>query len=111
MPNTTIAAVALAVALLTGVWSRPAAAMGPAAPAALTVTGHYGAPVQAVHDTRRWHQRHYWRWDHRPIWDDPWEVLQPTIWGSAEPHYVPADVWARKWHPAHPHHWAWRRYR
>ena len=25
------------------------------------------------------------------VWDDPWMVLQPNFWGSAEPHFVPAD--------------------
>jgi hypothetical protein len=106
MPKAAIAAVAFTVALLTGVCSHPAAAMGPVAPAAPVSAEGYHAPVQRVHYVgRRWRQRHYWRWDHRPVWDDPWEMLRPTIWGSAEPHYVPADVWARKWHPAHHHHW------
>jgi hypothetical protein len=108
MPKAAAAAVACAAILLSGLLPHPAAAMGPMAPFALA-TGHgYGAPVQAIHDVRRWRQRHYWRWDHRPVWDDPWEVLRPTIWGSPEPHLVPADVWARKWHLAHIHHWARR---
>jgi len=111
MLKTAIAAVVFAAVLLIGVWSRPASAMGPAAPAALAAAGGYSAPVLTIHDARRWHQRHYWRWDHRPVWDDPWEVLRPTIWGSPEPHYVPANVWARKWHPAHGHYWAKRHYR
>jgi hypothetical protein len=109
MPRAAIAAAVFVAALLTGVWSHPAAAMGPAAPAALAAAARAGTRVQAIHDVRRWRQRHYWRWDHRPVWDDPWEVLQPTIWGSPEPHYVPADVWARKWHLGHLHHWARRR--
>jgi hypothetical protein len=54
---------------------------------------------------RRWPPRQYWQWDRRPIWDDPWTVLQPTIWGSPEPYVVPADSWARGWHPP------WIRYR
>ncbi len=45
-----------------------------------------------------WGHREYWRWDHRPVWDDPWRVLRPTIWGSPEPHLVPAEIWVRKWH-------------
>ena len=105
MPKVGIAAIAFAIAL-TGLWSHPAAATGPAAPAALLPAGGYSTQVRTVHDVRRWRERHYWRWDHRPVWDDPWEVLRPNFWGSPEPHFVPADVWARKWHPAHWHHWA-----
>lgn len=101
MPKTAIAAVAFAAALLTGAPSHRAAADG------------YSAPVRTIHYAKRpWHQRHYWRWDHRPIWDDPWEVLRPTIWGSAEPHFVPADIWARKWRPTYLHRWhRWARRR
>ncbi len=62
---------------------------------------------------RDWPHRRYWQWDHRPIWDDPWVVLKPNFWGSPEPHLVPANVWARKWHPPRLHHWRahhrWRR--
>lgn len=105
-----IAAVAFTAALVTGAWSPPAAAMGPAAPGALAAAGSYGQPVLRIYDIKRWRQRHYWRWDHRPVWDDPWEVLRPTIWGSPEPHFVPADVWARKWRPAYFHHWPRRHY-
>lgn len=104
MSKTVIAATFATV--LMGTWPHPAAAMGPAAPVALSAASAPGAPVLAIHYAKRWHQRHYWRWDHRPIWDDPWQVLRPTIWGSAEPHYVPANIWARKWHPAHWHQWA-----
>jgi hypothetical protein len=112
MPKTAIAAVVVAAALVIGAWSHPAAAigpvaMGPVASAALPTAGGYNAPVTLVRYVRHgWRQRRYWRWDHRPIWDDPWEVLQPTIWGSPEPHVVPADVWARKWHPARWHYGA-----
>ncbi len=109
MSKTAIAAVVFAAVVLSGVWSQPATAMGPAAPAALAHAGADSAPVRMIHYARRWHQRRYWRWDHRPVWDDPWEVLQPTIWGSPEPHYVPADIWARRWHPARWHRWV-RRY-
>ena len=105
MARTTIAAGLFSAALLLGVAPDRANAMGPAAPAALAAG--YRDPVQAIHyEKRPLGRRHYWRWDHRPVWDDPWEVLEPTIWGSPEPHYVPADIWARKWHPAHWHHWA-----
>jgi len=55
---------------------------------------------------REWAPREYWRWDHRPIWDDPWRVLKPNFWGSPEPHLVPADVWARKWRLRYP--WRYR---
>jgi hypothetical protein len=108
----TAIAVAFAAVLLTGVCSHPAAAMGPAVPAAFAPpAGVYSAPVRTIHYARPWHQRRYWRWDHRPVWDDPWEVLRPTIWGSPEPHLVPADVWVRKWHPAHLHYLARHHYR
>jgi hypothetical protein len=107
MPKTAIAAIVVTATLVIGAWSDPAAAMGPVAPGALATAGGYNAPVTPVHYVRHsWRQRRYWRWDHRPVWDDPWEVLRPTIWGSPEPHVVPANVWARKWHPAHWHHWA-----
>ena len=51
-----------------------------------------------------WAHREYWQRDHRPIWDDPWPVLKPNFFGSPEPHLVPADIWARKWHPPWPHY-------
>jgi hypothetical protein len=54
---------------------------------------------------RQWPARQYWQWDSRPIWDDPWRVLKPNFWGSPEPHLVPADIWARKWHLPGVHHW------
>jgi hypothetical protein len=67
--------------------------------------------VQIVHFicdwkcARRWPPRQYWQWDQRPVWDDPWTVLQPNIMGSPEPRFVPADRWAHEWHPP------WMRYR
>ena len=54
---------------------------------------------------RRWPPRQYWQWDQRPIWDDPWTVLQPNFWGSPEPYFVPADQWAHEWHPPWIRHW------
>jgi hypothetical protein len=112
MPKSLIVAAILGAAVLLGAWSSPAAVIGPAAPAALATAGINNAPVRSIHYVGyRWRQRRYWRWDHRPVWDDPWDVLRPTIWGSPEPHYVPADVWARKWHPARLRHWARRPYR
>lgn len=73
MPKkTTIATIAFAVALLLCAWPRPATAMGPAAPAAFSGAGVNNAPVRSVHYVRhRWRQRRYWRWDHRPVWDNP----------------------------------------
>jgi hypothetical protein len=58
---------------------------------------------------RAWGPRHYWQWDHRPVWDNPWQVLRPTIWGSPEPHLVPAGIWACKWHMPSARYW--RRHR
>jgi hypothetical protein len=89
-----------------------------AAVLALGATTHGAAADgyrKAVHHRRQfareWAPREFWQWDHRPIWDDPWTVLRPTIWGSPEPYVVPADIWACKWHlpPAHP--WRWHRRR
>jgi hypothetical protein len=54
-----------------------------------------------------WAPRQYWQWDHRPVWDDPWRVLRPNFWGSPEPHLVPADIWACKWHLPN-RSWRWR---
>ena len=105
MRRTAVAAGLFAAALLIGIAPKQAGAVGPMA-AAVSAMGN-GEPIRTIHyERRQW--RHYWRWDHRPVWDDPWEVLEPTIWGSPEPHYVPADIWARKWHPAHRRHWAHR---
>jgi hypothetical protein len=102
---------ALLAALAAGASTLGAAAMPIAAPASRAVTA---APA-FVHPigwscrcARNWGPREYWRWDHRPIWDDPWRVLKPNFWGSPEPHLVPADVWARKWRLRYPwrhRHW------
>ncbi len=80
-------------------------AFSAAAPAERTAASEYGGrPVHRHCDCARdWPHRHYWQWDHRPIWDDPWLILKPNFFGSPEPHLVPADIWARKWHP--PHYW------
>jgi hypothetical protein len=79
-----------------------------AAPAENAVAAEYGA-LRAAHwrcnCSREWPHRQYWQWDHRPIWDDPWLVLKPNFWGSPLPHLVPANVWARKWHPPWLHRW------
>jgi len=90
-----------------------AAAMPFTAPAELGTATAGGGLVQRVHCGRRcaleWPRRHYWQWGDRPAWDDPWVVLRPNFWGSPEPHLVPADIWACKWHlPPGPH---WRRHR
>jgi hypothetical protein len=88
-----------------------AAAMTPATPsdrAAATQGARSVRTVDFVCDwkcARRWPPRQYWRWDRRPIWDDPWTVLQPTIWGSPEPDLVPADRWAHQWHPPWIRYW------
>jgi hypothetical protein len=97
---------ALAVLALSAAFS----AMASAEPA---VAAEYGAPHAAYRHcacARDWPHRQYWQWDHRPIWDDPWLVLKPNFWGSPEPHLVPADIWARKWHPPWPHYWPHHRH-
>jgi hypothetical protein len=94
MRSGTPAGLALSVAL----WA--------AGPTGYAVAAEYGAPAAAplkhswrCNCVRDWPHRQYWQWDHRPIWDDPWLVLKPNFFGSPEPHLVPADIWARKWHP------------
>lgn len=101
---------ALVAALSAGTSTLGAAAMpiaAPTNPAAAT------APDAFVHTigwscrcVRNWGPREYWRWDHRPIWDDPWAVLKPNFFGSPEPHLVPAEIWARKWRLRRP--WQYR---
>jgi hypothetical protein len=91
-------------------------AFSAAAPAENALAGGY-AVSRAAHwrcaCMRDWPHRQYWQWDHRPIWDDPWLVLEPNFWGSPQPHLVPADIWARKWHPpwlhGRPQRRHWRR--
>ena len=120
MANTIIAGAVLASVLAFGAASQGAAA-APVAPAGVLVPAGWNAGLHKVHyrcqcapawAPREWAPREYWQWDHRPIWQDPWKVLRPTIWGSPEPYLVPADIWACKWHlPAfHPlRHWRWHR--
>lgn len=97
-----LAGAALVLAIAIGGPCHRAAAMVPASPSR-TITGSRDDGVLLHVHLRRanswqWAPRQYWRWDHRPIWDDPWEVLRPTIWGSPEPYLVPADIWACEWH-------------
>jgi hypothetical protein len=87
-------------------WAERAAAMPFSAPAAATWSVTRPRPVRFA---REWARRHYWQWDSRPIWDHPWRVLRPNFWGSPEPHLVPADIWACKWHL--PRARVWRRRR
>jgi hypothetical protein len=101
MVKAVIAWAVLASVLVLGAATPRATALPIAPPVALISTTWSGA-MQKVHYRRSWRRewapREYWRWDHRPTWDDPWRVLKPTIWGSPEPHLVPAEIWARKWH-------------
>lgn len=96
MRSGVVAALALGVAASTMTSAEPAGA-------AEYTTAR--ATYQHCQCTADWPHRQYWQWDRRPIWDDPWLVLTPNFFGSAEPHLVPADIWARKWHPPWPHHW------
>jgi hypothetical protein len=87
-----------------------------AAPADSALADGYPAPRHAhwrCACSREWAPRRYWQWDHRPIWDDPWLVLKPNFWGSPLPHLLPANIWAREWHPPWLHRWRahhhWRR--
>ncbi len=111
MHKIVIAGAVLALALAVGAATNRAAAI-PIAPRmdVRPAAGDVGS-VQKIHDAcrcaRQWPHREYWQWDSRPIWDDPWRVLKPNFWGSPEPHLVPADIWARKWHLPRVHYWRW----
>ena len=91
--------------------AQRAAAITISAPAASGWTNNRLQPAR--YRPLTWAPRQYWQWDHRPVWDDPWAVLRPNFWGSAEPHLVPADIWACKWHLPSDQPWArdwrWRR--
>jgi hypothetical protein len=73
--------------------------------------------IQPIHDAcrcrRAWARRHYWPWGHDGVWDEQLEErwFNPLnhFWGTPEPPLVPADRWARKWHP--PFHPIWNRAR
>ena len=101
---------AVLVTVAAGASVLSAAAMPIAAPVNRAAAAQPGAFVDKIRWScrcdREWAPREYWRWDHRPIWDDPWAVLKPNFWGSPEPHLVPADVWARKWRLRYP--WRYR---
>jgi hypothetical protein len=102
MRTAALAALALSLGLLA------------AAPPENAGAAEYSAPrVAHWRCNCSWPHRQYWQWDHRPIWDDPWVVLKPNFFGSPLPHLVPANIWARKWHPPWLHRWHehhhWRR--
>ena len=102
---------AFAVAGLILATADRSSAMAAAAPAELAPAPPDANGVRMAHFAcdprcaRRWPPRQYWHWDDRPIWDDPWVVLQPNFWGSREPYFLPADQWAREWHPPWARHW------
>jgi hypothetical protein len=103
----------IAAAVAAGLTASRALAITPASPGELAAAAWTGGHAQNIgfdcRCERNWGPREYWRWDHRPIWDDPWRVLKPNFWGSPEPHLVPADIWACKWHL--PSARLWRRHR
>jgi len=108
MRRSVVASAMLAAALAVGVTHHAAAI--PLAPwSALAPGSGVSEFVRMIHwrcaCKRDWPRRRYWRWDSRPTWDDPWAVLRPNFWGSPEPRLVPADIWARKWHPPWVRHW------
>lgn len=111
MDRATLTAFAIAALLTVTASGNHAAAMRPAAPSESAAAAWNAPSVRTVDFVcdwkcaRRWPQRQYWQWDQRHVWDDPWTVLRPTIWGSPEPDLVPADRWAHEWHPP------WIRYR
>jgi hypothetical protein len=96
MRKAIIAVFILLLALCFGSAAERAAAMTLSSPAAVGWTGNRFLPAR--YRALTWAPRQFWQWDHRPVRDDPWAVLRPNFWGSAEPHLVPADIWACKWH-------------
>jgi hypothetical protein len=56
---------------------------------------------------RAYPPRQYWQWG----WEEPpgpqWAPGPPNILGFVDPPLVPADVWARQWHPPWIRHWGW----
>jgi hypothetical protein len=93
MRKTVLAAAAVTVIIATGVAATPAAAGS---------DWVCGCP-------RPWPARQYWQWGwHQP---PPWHWTSPVaaFWGDPDPPLVPADRWARKWHPPWMRHW--RRHR
>jgi hypothetical protein len=111
MDRATLTAFAIATLFSAVAPGHSAAAMTPGPPSAFAASAWHARNFRAVgficdwKCARRWSPRQYWQWDERPIWDDPWTVLRPTILGSPEPDLVPADRWAHEWHPP------WIRYR
>jgi hypothetical protein len=111
MHRAILMASAIGALILATTPANRATAMTPAAPsefAPAAWNAHRIHKVDFVCDwrcTRRWPPQQYWQWDERPIWDDPWSVLRPNFWGSPEPHLVPADHWAHKWHPPWIRYW------
>jgi hypothetical protein len=107
MPKSLFAGAILALAFCFGAAVDRAAAMTLALPAQIgpAVQGDVAQNFHLAGSyAREWAPREYWQWGHRPIWDDPWRVLKPNFLGSPEPHLVPADIWACKWHPPT---WRW----
>ena len=115
MHRAVLAAFAMAAALSAVEPANRAAAMAAGAwsePSLVKLNANGVQIVDAGCDwrcARKFPPRHYWQWDDRPIWDDPWAVLEPNFWGSPEPHLVPADIWACEWHL--PATQSWRRHR
>lgn len=111
MRKSVVAGAVLAAALAIGASTNRAAAMSPAPRPDLAPAPGVAGFVQKIYFhcgcARDWPHRRYWRWDSRPTWDDPWAVLRPNFWGSPEPRLVPADDWARKWHPPWFRYWRW----
>jgi hypothetical protein len=115
MRRRVMACAALAAALagaapagrVAGIKAASAAELAPAVASRTVVVRKARSACECV---RAWPHREYWRWDHRPVWDDPSAVLRPNFWGSPEPYLVPADVWARKWHLPRHDRWAWHRH-
>ena len=66
----------------------------------------YEHTVRSCECGENWGYRHYWQWG----WHRPWAlpVVPPgeRYWWSLDPPRVPADIWARKWHPPDVYHWA-----
>ncbi len=111
---TTTRVAGLLAALLVVPLAVDRAAAVPIAPTALAASAiGEGALIQKAgapcHPdcARAWPPRRYWQWGKRLPTDEEWyrywSPYMNHLWGTPEPPYVPADIWAHKWRPPKPH--------
>lgn len=99
-----VVATGLGLTLAAGAAADPAAATTLMAPGQFSVPagGSLVSGARFCRCERDWGPRLNWQWGwHHPPWQTPWN--EPTYFWSLDPPRVPADVWARKWHPPRIH--------